>query len=302
MKNSSRVAAAATIAFAFALATSSASAASFKWAGGKSPAKKGNTPGQQGDFVLLSEPGDWGQVVYNVQSRFAGARPWVTWAVGPLHEKAAAITDEQRRHADHLKYFDEQGIDVFVEIWPAKGENVPQTIDTWLTKLEGHPSIVGVSVDLEWHRGIDDATAEAWDKAVKAHDPKYRLMLKHWDVAAMPKAYAKKSDVICVNMSSEVDMAGMAAEFAAWANELAPAAVAFQTGYPWDESWWKDLKDPIGDLGTRILAGIESPKQEIGLLWVTVRSPLTAGWDLTRGAKIPASKPADDAKDDTKKK
>jgi hypothetical protein len=152
----------------------------------------------------------------------------------------------------------------------------------WLDTLKGHRSVVGFSVDLEWHRGIDDATAEVWDKALKARDAKYRLMLKHWDLASMPKVYARKSDIICVDMSSEAEMADMTREFATWANTLAPGAVAFQTGYPWDEGWWKDLQDPIRDLGTAILAGIEDPKQEVGLLWITTKSSLTPKWDLTK--------------------
>jgi hypothetical protein len=244
-----------------ALASVEASAATYKWAGGRSPSKKGDTPGKQGDFILLSAPAEWVNVVGNVQRRFGGSKAWVTWAVGPLKEKAAAITDEQRQHEEHLLAFDKNGVDVLMGMW--------------LEKFGKHPSIAGFSVDLEWHRGIDDATAEAWDKALKAKNPKYRLMLKHWDLAAMPSAYAKKSDVICVNMSSELELAAMAKEFAAWANELAPGAVAFQVGYPWDESWWKDLKDPIKDTGTALLEGVTSPTQEIGILWVTTKSSLT---------------------------
>jgi hypothetical protein len=266
---------------------SHATATTFRWAGGKSPAKKGDTPGEQGDFIVLGGSKDWGHVVRNVQQRFPEAKPWVTWAVGPLRDKAASISDEERQHDEHLRLFDEQGVTVFLEIWPARGDDVPKQIDEWLGRFQAHRSVAGVSVDLEWYRGIDDETAALWDKAVKAHDPKYRLMLKHWDLRAMPKEYAKKSDVICVDMSSEIDMAGLAREFAAWANELAPAAVAFQTGYPWDEGWWKDLKDPIQEVGAEILKGIASPTQELGILWVTVRSPLTPHWDLTQGAPAP---------------
>jgi hypothetical protein len=271
------------------LAALPSAAATFQWAGGKSPAKKGNTPGRQGDFIVLDEVGEWSRVVHNVQRRFPRSKPWVTWAVGPLREKAATISDDQRKHEEHLNAFDEEGVAVFLEIWPAKGDDVPKQIDEWLDRFKKHPSVAGLSVDLEWHRGVDDATAEAWNKAVKAHDPKYRLMLKHWDLAAMPREYAKKSDVICVDTSSEVDMAGMAQEFATWANELAPAAVGFQTGYPWDEGWWKDLKDPIQDLGGAILKDVKSPTQEIGLLWVTVKSPLTERWDLTVDADRPST-------------
>jgi hypothetical protein len=282
----------ALVALATGVLASESAAAAFKWAGGRSPAKKGGTPGQQGDFVATDGPAEWTHIVQQVQGRFPAARPWVTWAVGTLREKAATISDDDRHHDDHLKAFGEAGIDVFLEIWPARGEDPLPQIDEWLGKLGKHRSVVGISVDLEWYHGVDDAKAEAWDKAVKSHDPKYRLMLKHWDASMMPVAYARKSDVICVDMSSEIDREGMAREFATWANDLAPAAVAFQAGYPWDESWWKDLKDPIADIGSEILAGVKSPTQELGLLWVTVRSPLTPGWDLTTAvASRPTSTP-----------
>jgi hypothetical protein len=275
---------------ALAFGATAVSAATFRWAGVKSPAKVGGTPGQQGAFLTLAAPEDWTNAVRSVHGRFPGARPWITWAVGPLREKVKDLTDEQRAHEKHLTAFDEAGLDVFLEIWPAKGEDVPAQIDAWLNALGGHRSIAGFSVDLEWYHGVDDTTAEAWNKALKAHDPDYRLMLKHWDLAAMPKAYAKTSDVICVNMSSEIDQAGMVKDFAEWAKALAPAAVAFQTGYPWDEGWWKDLKDPVKDLGASILDAVDSPSQELGLLWVTLKSPLTPGWDLTRSA-TPAPRP-----------
>jgi hypothetical protein len=274
-----------------ALGASTAGAATFKWAGAKSPAKVGGTPGKQGEFLMLAGPDEWVNAVAAVRGKFPAARPWVTWAVGPLREKVKGLTDEQRAHEDHLARFDKEGIDVFLEIWPEKGADVPAQIDAWLKTLGGHRSVVGFSVDLEWYRGVDDPTAEIWDKALKAHDAKYRLMLKHWDLAAMPKEYAKKSDVICVNMSSEIDQAGMVKDFAEWAAALAPGAVAFQTGYPWDEDWWKDLKDPVKDLGTSIADAIADPKQELGLLWVTLRSPLAPDFDLTRKPAAPTPRP-----------
>ncbi len=55
---------------------------------------------------------------------------------------------------------------------------------------------------------------------------------------------------------------------------------------------WFALKDPIKDWGDALLAGIKHQKQEVGLLWVTVKSGKTynAHWDLTKGATVPAPK------------
>lgn len=92
----------------------------------------------------------------------------------------------------------------------------------------------------------------------------------------------------------------MNADYTKWAEHFAPSACAFQIGYPADEDgmdgknttgWWK-LKDPIKDWGNSLLAGIKHPKQEIGILWVCVKSGKTynAKWDLTQGATLPAKK------------
>src|SRR6185436_19304775 len=51
--------------------------------------------------------------------------------------------------------------------------------------------------------------------------------------------------------------------------------------------WWK-LQDPIKNWGDSLLAKIGNPEQEIGLLWVCVKSgkSYNAHWDLTKGATV----------------
>jgi len=44
-----------------------------------------------------------------------------------------------------------------------------------------------------------------------------------------------------------------------------PTPVAFQYGYPDDETWWGELSDPPGDIGQQILAN--TPNAE-ALFWV----------------------------------
>lgn len=61
-----------------------------------------------------------------------------------------------------------------------------------------HPCVVGVGVDVdvEWYRSIDepdgqavtDAEARPWLAAARAKNPRYRLFLKHWLIERMPGA------------------------------------------------------------------------------------------------------------------
>jgi hypothetical protein len=91
-------------------------------------------------------------------------------------------------------------------------------------------------------------------------------------------------------------------DFAQWAAHFAPSACAFQIGYPADEDgmdgkntggWWR-LQDPIKDWGQALLAKINNPQQELGLLWVCAKSgkSYNAKWDLTMGATVPARRAA----------
>jgi hypothetical protein len=266
-----------------------------KWSGLRNPCKVSAGDGvvkldaKIGKFMELSYE-EWRRAIFNVNRRFPGSRPWVTLAVGELPEKSAvALTPEQDE--EFLARMDQLGVDVFLEVWPGKSD-VPAAIDHWLGKFKPHRSVRGFGVDLEYYRPVvDDATAKAWDEKIKRHDPSYRLFLKHWRADHMPPTYRGNGDVIFICTSSEASVEFLTAEFAKWADHFAPSACAFQFGYPADEDgmdgknttgWWT-LKDPIKDWGAAILSRIADPKQEIGLLWVCVKSgkSYNADWDLT---------------------
>ena len=280
-----------------------AHAASYKWTGMRNPCKVSAEDGLNekqlsrkiGTFITLANEDEWAHAIFNVNNRFPNSRPWVTWAVGDLKD-ATPLPDDV--HEAYLAHMDLLGVEVFLEVWPS-GKDVNALIDTYLTKYKHHPSVVGFGVDLEYAKRVDDATAKAWDERIKSHNPRYRLFLKHWELGYMPKTYRgdPKLGPIFINMSSEASIDALNREFVEWAAHFAPAAVAFQIGYPTEEDgmdgtaktgWWK-LNDPIKDWGDSLIAGIQHPTQEVGLLWVTARSGKTynAKWDITKGAKLP---------------
>jgi hypothetical protein len=277
-------------------------AADFTWTGMRNPCKLSAEDGLNekqlakkiGTFILQRNPEDWAQAIFNVNNRFPGSKPWVTWGVGKVRDA------EEMSDADHQKCLSEMdrlGVDVFVEIAPEKSDDVLAILEKWNGKFKQHPSIKGFSVDLEFFRPATDEMAQAWDEKIKSLNPNYRLMLKHWEDRFMPPKYRGKGDLIYTNTSSEASIDALNSGFAKWAQRFYPSAVAFQIGYPADEDgldgtaktgWWK-LKDPIKDWGTSLLAGMKNPDQQIGLLWVCAKSGKTynATWDITRGAKVP---------------
>jgi hypothetical protein len=292
----------AVFSVALLCAISPGDAAEFRWTGMRNPCKQSAEDGLDssqlgrkiGRFVTLADHHAWAQAIFNVQNRFPQSTPWVTWSVGQVRD-SESLTDEQ--HEAYLSHMDALGVAVFLELAPNRDDDVSTILSAWLDKLKRHSCIQGAGVDLEFFRRLDDDTAREWDDLVKAAGADYRLFLKHWDESYMPPAYRGAGDLIFINTSSEATVDELNEEFAAWARRFAPSAVAFQIGYPSDEDgmdgdnakgWWR-LDDPIRDWGESLLAAIGDSDQEIGLLWVTVKSGKTyhADWDLTHGAIVP---------------
>jgi hypothetical protein len=281
-----------------------AGATAWKWTGGKQPGKL-TTPktGQVniGEFINLGPKEEWGQVIYNVANKFPGSKPWITWGVGTWPEHNAPLSDD--KHEEHLTYFDGLGVDVFLEVRPGSA-NVVALIDTYMKKFAKHPSVKGFGVDLEFYtwKGNKDDDAKAMDDMLKSFNPAYRLFFKHWETGNMPK-YRGKGDMIFFSTSSESAPSTLIQGHASFCNSFAPggvpsAACGFQIGYPADEplgnnhvhngpyDGWSKYQDPIKEWGDALLKAVASNTQELGFVWVTVKSERIT-WDLTKGATIP---------------
>jgi len=254
-----------------------------------------------GKNTVLPDNKAYGNAIYQVNNKFPGSTAWTTLAVGELSKlipTASSLPDKEQEA--YLDYMDKMNVKVFIELFPFKNQDVTQQIDQWLIKYKQYKSVIGVGVELEYYGKATDSLCKSWDKQVKKHNPAYRLFLRHYDPSFMPPTYRGKGDLIFIDDASEGERADLNKGFADWANRFAPTACAFQIGYPADEDalsgsnatgWWK-LKDPVKDWGEQLLPLIQDQKQQIGLLWVTVRSGKTyhQKWDLTKGAKLPAAK------------
>ncbi len=115
-------------------------------------------------------------------------------------------------------------------------------IDLVLGRYGKHPCVIGFGVDVEWHKEadrpewgvpVDDAMGRQWEAWVKAHDPAYRLFIKHWDQRWLCPTY--RGDIVFVDDSQIVESADvLVKEFEAWGKFFYPNPVMFQIGYPSD--------------------------------------------------------------------
>lgn len=229
-------------------------------------------------------PDYWLSVGERMSAKFPGARPETIWIIGNFMGQGMTYLSFPAENKDkHIKFtyvdmneatfkrFDEQGVKVWLQVEPGDADMLT-LIDLTLEQYKHHPCIIGFGVDVEWFKSdgsaegtpVTNAEAEAWVKAIRAHNPNYRLFLKHWDENWMPPTY--RDGVVFINDSQQLEsLDQLVDEFAAWGKRFAPAKVGFQYGYPADRPWWKNLQDPAKEIGEAILA--KTPNTT-SLFWV----------------------------------
>jgi hypothetical protein len=228
-------------------------------------------------------PGYWRDVGQQMAARFPGSVPGAVWIVGRLKGKGSELSFPGRsedpliqfaafdQNEETLDLFDREGVETWLQVEPGHAP-VEELIHLMLRRYGHHPSVVGVGVDVEWYRSIDepdgqavtDAEATAWLAVARSHDPSYRLFLKHWLPEKMPPTgrdgiFFIDDSQIRPSLDARVD------EFAAWGRAFAPAPVGFQFGYETDRPWWEKLQDPPAEIGRQILAKVPNTR---GLYWV----------------------------------
>lgn len=228
-------------------------------------------------------PGYWRDVGTQMAARFPGSVPGAVWIVGRLKGKGSELSFPGRSEdpliqftaEDHneetLTLFDRSGIETWLQVEPGHAP-VEELIRLMLERYGHHPCVVGVGVDVEWYRSIDepdgqavtDAEARAWLAAARAHKPSYRLFLKHWLAEKLPPT--ARDGILFIDDSQILpSLDAMVEEFAAWGRAFAPAPVGFQIGYETDRPWWKQLRDPPAEIGRRIVEVVPNMR---ALYWV----------------------------------
>ena len=228
-------------------------------------------------------PQYWADFGRSMAASFPGSRPGTVWIVGRLAGDGTELSfpgtsqDPLIRFSDTdlneetLTLFDQLGYECWLQVEPGNA-SVDETIHLMLDRYGHHPCVVGVGVDVEWFRSVDepdgdavtDEQAAAWLAAAREHNPTYRLFLKHWLTEKMPPTL--RDGLLFIDDSQifpSVD--AMVQEFARWGETFAPAPVGFQYGYGSDRPWWRSFSNPPEEIGRRILDAV--PNTE-ALYWV----------------------------------
>ena len=229
-------------------------------------------------------PGYWARTGVEIAAKFPGAKPEAIWIVSRLKGRGTEMSFPVPDGVDPLitglpedisepvlKLFDELGYRVWLQTEPGYAP-VDKAFHVMLDRYGHHPCVIGVGVDVEWHRSnspdlgdpVTDEMAKTWLAAARSHNPAYRMFLKHFREDVMPPAF--REGLLFVDDSQIFKSSDdMIAEFAKWGRTFAPSPVAFQYGYQTDKPWWGLMKDPVKEIGDRILAA--TPNTE-ALIWV----------------------------------
>ena len=251
-------------------------------------------------------PGYWARTGVEIAAKFPGAKPEAIWIVSRLNGRGTEMSFPVPPGGDPLitgmaedisepvlKLFDERGYRVWLQTEPGWAP-VDEAFHVMLDRYGHHPCVIGVGVDVEWHRSnnpdlgdpVTDEMAAKWLAAARSHNPSYRMFLKHFREDVMPPTL--REGILFVDDSQIFESSdAMIEEFAKWGRTFAPAPVAFQYGYQTDRPWWGKMKDPVKEIGDRILAA--TPNAE-ALIWVDFSVRDVFPPDPSKGDRVPPKK------------
>ena len=248
-------------------------------------------------------PGYWARVGTEIAAKFPGAKPEAIWIVSRLKGRGTQMSFPVPPGGDPLitgmaedisepvlQLFDELGYRVWLQTEPGWAP-VDRAFHLMLDRYGRHRCVVGVGVDIEWHRSNDpdrgdpvtDEMARTWLATARSHNPSYRMFLKHFRSNVMPPTV--RDGILFVDDAQIFKSADhMIDEFAKWGRTFAPAPVGFQYGYGSDKPWWSKMKDPVKEIGDRILAA--TPNTET-LIWVDFSVQDVFPPDPSKGDRVP---------------
>ncbi|MGZ5556040.1 MAG: hypothetical protein ACXW3H_10040 [Candidatus Aminicenantales bacterium] len=251
-------------------------------------------------------PGYWARTGVEIASKFPGAKPEAIWIVSRLKGRGTEMSFPVPPGGDPLitgmpedisepvlKLFDQLGYNVWLQTEPGWAP-VDKAFHVMLDHYGHHKCVIGVGVDIEWHRSnnpdlgdpVTDELARTWLAAARFHNPSYRMFLKHFREDVMPPTF--RDGIVFVDDSQIFKSSDdMIEEFAKWGKTFSPAPVGFQYGYRTDKPWWGAMKDPVKEIGDRILAA--TPNTEM-LIWVDFSVQDVFPPDPAKGDRVPPKK------------
>ncbi|MGL1894107.1 MAG: hypothetical protein OCD02_20935 [Spirochaetaceae bacterium] len=168
----------------------------------------------------------------------------------------------------YLSYFDDSKIDVFLLLEPGKSL-IPSSISYILEKYKSHKSIVGICIDLEWldpnnEYMITKSNIEKWIEVIKTFDPKYKLILKHWNTNNIEHYF--NEDIIYVqSMEGINNEQELRNRHALWSRKFYPSPIGFEFGFIEDKEYWSRYDNPITDIYNLLIG--ENTTGEFSYFW-----------------------------------
>jgi len=224
----------------------------------------------------------WVYVGNGMSHKFTKSSPSSIWLVsiyegngdtriGFPYASKNILASDYDQNEEYFNRFDNEGIKIFLQVEPGSA-SVDTLINVILTRYANHPSVVGFGIDVEWleadyyseGKPVTNAEAQRWENLVKSFNPDYQLFLKHYRPEWMPPTY--RGDIIFIDDGQQFSsIEQMKYYFKVWSDNFTNNKVSYQIGYPSDEIWWKEFKDPVKDIGNALIDAIPNL---YGLYWV----------------------------------
>ena len=181
---------------------------------------------------------------------------WLTEGISFQTGTAAAFSDGA------LKYFEENGIYVYLQISPYYSPML-ELIDMTLYRYSEYSCVLGTAVDVEWHMGmsedsgimVSDARARDWNLQMKKHNPGYRLVLKDYEATRLPWNYrgepGEEDMIFCIDAQSFGDLDGTTVGYyeanGAWYDPVTYPLPVNQGGDNWNGKLYARNGMPVGN-------------------------------------------------------
>jgi hypothetical protein len=241
--------------------------------------------------IGFPSPQGWANAMNHMASHWNGSAPTAIWLVGEVdfgttgttlqftspggnYDSLIKFNPSGVDHESCLNYFDQQGIQIFLQLEPGFA-SITDQINAVLRKFGHHPCVAGLAIDIEWykHAGdngmnayVSDALAKQWEAQVKSFNSRYWLLLKHFEERYLPPTY--RGDIIfCCDDEQNGSLNSFLSEHRTMAEFCYPNPVIYQIGYPSDKSWWGRYSDPPQVLGDALINQTRDG-QECGVIWV----------------------------------
>ncbi len=229
-----------------------------------------------------TDPVYWVSVAQKMSAKFPGSSPGAIWVVGYIETPETStfmpfpapsgykgmhdVTFSNKNGIEEtmLTAFDKAGMKVILQVEPGDAD-VSQLATMILNKYKNHSSVVGFGVDTEWlnawkykdGRPATDIEIQSWLKVVRAVNPNYKLVVKHWLPSHLGSGHIAGVTYVTDTLSLG-SYKNAIKEYVAWANYYNGSEIGYQIGYQEDMNWWLPMSDPTKSIMTDIKTKVPS--------------------------------------------